>query len=59
MEVTAQRNKEAWTVNQDNKKKIIESGGKVRSLNPQQREAWVKAPSPRCGASSRKTSAPT
>ena len=42
-EVTVQRNKEAWTVNQENKKKIIEAGGKVRTLTPQQREAWVKA----------------
>ena len=42
-EVTVQRNKEAWTVNQENKKKIVEAGGKVRTLTPQQREAWVKA----------------
>ena len=42
-EVTVLRNKEAWTVNQENKKKIMESGGEIRTLNAQQREAWVKA----------------
>ena len=43
MEVTVQRNKEAYAVNQENKKKIIEAGGTIRTLNSQQREAWVKA----------------
>ena len=45
-EVTVQRNKEAWTVNQENKQKIVESGGKIRTLNADQREAWVKALQP-------------
>ncbi len=42
-EVTVQRNKEAWSVNQENKKKIAEAGGKIRTLTPQQRQAWVDA----------------
>jgi len=41
-EVTATRNKESFKVNQANKRKIIEAGGKVRSLNAKQRKAWVK-----------------
>ena len=43
MEVTVQRNKEAYAVNQENKKKIVEAGGKIRTLDSQQRAAWVKA----------------
>ncbi len=45
-EVTATRNAEAFAVNQDNKNKIIEAGGTVRSLTDAQRSAWVGALKP-------------
>jgi C4-dicarboxylate-binding protein DctP len=45
-EVTVTRNKESYAVNQLNKKKVIESGGKVRTLSAAQRKAWVKALKP-------------
>ncbi|MEM7214027.1 MAG: TRAP transporter substrate-binding protein [Pseudomonadota bacterium] len=45
-EVTETRNKEAFAVNQDNKAKIVESGGEIRSLTPEQRQAWVDALKP-------------
>jgi C4-dicarboxylate-binding protein DctP len=45
-EVTEARNKESVAVNQANKKKILEAGGKVRTLTPEQRKAWVKALKP-------------
>jgi len=45
-EVTVARNKESYAVNQLNKKKVIEAGGKVRTLSAAQRKAWVKALKP-------------
>lgn len=45
-EVTETRNKEAFQVNQENKAKIVESGGTIRSLTPEQRQAWVDALKP-------------
>ncbi len=45
-EVTVTRNKESTNVNEANKQKIIASGGKVVTLTPEQREAWVKALKP-------------
>ncbi len=45
-EVTVARNKESYAVNQLNKKKIIEAGGKVRTLTAAQRKAWVGALKP-------------
>ncbi|MEM8651500.1 MAG: DctP family TRAP transporter solute-binding subunit, partial [Pseudomonadota bacterium] len=45
-EVTETRNQEAFAVNQENKAKIIEAGGVVRSLTPAQRQAWVDALKP-------------
>ena len=45
-EVTELRNKEAYGVNQLNRKKILQAGGKIRTLTPAQREAWVKALKP-------------
>lgn len=45
-EVTDVRNKESEAVNQSNKQKIIESGGIVRTLTPEQRQAWVDALKP-------------
>jgi C4-dicarboxylate-binding protein DctP len=45
-EVTETRNAESTAVNEANKNKIIEAGGKVRTLTPQQRAEWVKALKP-------------
>jgi C4-dicarboxylate-binding protein DctP len=45
-EVTEARNKESYAVNQANKRKIIESGGKIRTLTASQRNEWVKALKP-------------
>lgn len=45
-EVTEARNKEAFNVNQENKAKIVESGGTIRTLTPEQRQAWVEALKP-------------
>jgi len=45
-EVTETRNKEAFAVNQDNKAKIVESGGTIRTLTPEQRQQWVDALKP-------------
>lgn len=45
-EVTQARNKESTAVNEANKQKIIEAGGKVRTLNADERKAWVDALKP-------------
>ncbi|MEO1543342.1 MAG: TRAP transporter substrate-binding protein [Pseudomonadota bacterium] len=45
-EVTETRNSESTAVNERNKNLIIESGGKVLSLTPEQRQAWVDAMQP-------------
>jgi C4-dicarboxylate-binding protein DctP len=45
-EVTAARNAESTKVNEVNKAKIIEAGGTVRTLTPEQRTAWVEAMRP-------------
>lgn len=45
-EVTESRNKESFAVNEANKANIIESGGVVRTLTPEQRQAWVDALKP-------------
>ncbi|MEO0328997.1 MAG: TRAP transporter substrate-binding protein [Pseudomonadota bacterium] len=45
-EVTEARNKEAFNVNQENRAKIIESGGTVRTLTVGQRQEWVDALKP-------------
>jgi C4-dicarboxylate-binding protein DctP len=45
-EVTEMRNAESFQVNEDNKAKIIEAGGTVRQLTPEQRQAWVDALKP-------------
>ncbi len=42
-EVSETRNRESVAVNEANKQKILESGGKVRTLTPEQRQAWVEA----------------
>lgn len=41
MEVTQTRNAESSKVNEANKQNIIEAGGVVRTLTPEQRQAWV------------------
>ena len=45
-EVTETRNAESYKVNQENKQAIIEAGGTVRELTPEQREAWVETMKP-------------
>ena len=45
-EVTASRNSESASVNQNNKKLIIEAGGVVRTLTAEQRQQWVDAMKP-------------
>jgi len=45
-EVTATRNQESTTVNLAAKQSIIDAGGVVRSLDADQREAWVSAMKP-------------
>ncbi|WP_282176720.1 TRAP transporter substrate-binding protein [Vibrio nereis] len=45
-EVTQTRNAESAKVNQANKNNIIEAGGVVRSLTPDQRQQWVTALQP-------------
>jgi len=45
-EVTATRNKEAYAVNQAAKQSIIDAGGVIRELTPEQRQAWVDAMKP-------------
>ncbi|MES9883625.1 MAG: DctP family TRAP transporter solute-binding subunit [Sedimenticola sp.] len=45
-EVTAIQNKESFRINQANKDKIIEAGGKVRTLSAEQHKAWVDALKP-------------
>lgn len=45
-EVTEVRNADSTTVDEDNKAKIIEAGGTIRTLTPEQRQAWVDAMKP-------------
>ncbi|RVU38536.1 DctP family TRAP transporter solute-binding subunit [Hwanghaeella grinnelliae] len=45
-EVTEARNAESFKVNQENKAKIIEAGGVVRTLTADQRKQWVSALKP-------------
>ncbi|HGG06808.1 MAG TPA: DctP family TRAP transporter solute-binding subunit [Aliiroseovarius sp.] len=45
-EVTATRNAEAFAVNETAKDSIIAAGSVVRTLTPEQREAWVAAMKP-------------
>jgi len=45
-EVTTTRNAEAFAVNEANKAKIVEAGGVIRTLTPEQRQAWVDALKP-------------
>ena len=45
-EVTETRNKESTAVNEQAKQAIIAAGGVVRTLTPEQRQAWVDAMKP-------------
>lgn len=45
-EVTETRNGEAFAVNEAAKQSIIDAGGVVRQLSPEQRDAWVAAMKP-------------
>jgi C4-dicarboxylate-binding protein DctP len=45
-EVTVERNAAAAAVNQQAKQAIIDAGGVVRELTPEQRQAWVDAMKP-------------
>jgi len=45
-EVTVMRNGEAFAVNEGAKAAIIEEGGVIRQLTPEQRQAWVDAMKP-------------
>ena len=45
-EVTETRNAESTKVNEQNKQNIIAAGGTVRTLTPEQRQAWVDAMKP-------------
>lgn len=45
-EVSQTRNQASSEVNEANKQKIIDAGGKVRTLNDEQRAAWVAALKP-------------
>ena len=45
-EVTETRNSESAKVNQEAKQAIIDAGGEVRQLTPEQREKWVEAMKP-------------
>ncbi|MCP4009615.1 MAG: TRAP transporter substrate-binding protein [Proteobacteria bacterium] len=45
-EVTQMRNGESFKVNEANKQKIVEAGSTVRTLNDEQRAAWVNALKP-------------
>ncbi len=46
MEVSETRNAESTKVNAANKQNIIDAGGVVRTLTPEQRKAWVEAMKP-------------
>ena len=45
-EVSELRNAESTRVNEQNKKNIVDAGGVVRKLTPEQRQAWVEALKP-------------
>ncbi len=45
-EVTESRNAESFAVNEEAKQQILDAGGVVRQLTPEQRQAWVDAMKP-------------
>ena len=46
MEVTAEANAQSFEINQQNRAKILESGGTIRMLSASQRNEWVEAMKP-------------
>lgn len=46
MEVTAERNALSSEINEENRKLILEAGGTIRELSPEQRAEWVAAMEP-------------
>ena len=45
-EVTETRNAESFAVNEEAKQSIIDAGGVIRELTPEQRAVWVEAMKP-------------
>ncbi|MEM7508335.1 MAG: DctP family TRAP transporter solute-binding subunit [Pseudomonadota bacterium] len=45
-EVTEQRNGEAFATNEAAKQSILDAGGEIRTLTPDQRQAWIDAMKP-------------
>jgi C4-dicarboxylate-binding protein DctP len=45
-EVTETRNAESFAVNQKNRQMILDAGGTIRTLTPEQRQLWVDAMKP-------------
>jgi len=45
-EVTMTRNAEAFAVNEEAKQSILDAGGVIRELTPEQRAAWVETMKP-------------
>ncbi|MCP4185533.1 MAG: DctP family TRAP transporter solute-binding subunit [Hyphomicrobiales bacterium] len=45
-EVTATRNKESTRLNETAKQSVVDAGGKVRALTPEQRKVWVDVMKP-------------
>ena len=45
-EVTTTRNQMSTEINEENKQKVLDAGGVVRTLTPEQRTAWVEAMKP-------------
>ncbi len=45
-EVTAERNSAVGEVNQANRQAVLDAGGTIRELTPEQRQAWVDAMKP-------------
>ncbi|UYV39074.1 DctP family TRAP transporter solute-binding subunit [Rhodobacteraceae bacterium D3-12] len=45
-EVTTTRNAESFAVNQAAKQSVLDAGGVIRELTPEQRQAWVEAMKP-------------
>jgi C4-dicarboxylate-binding protein DctP len=46
MEVTETRNTMSYEINQKNRQNILDAGGTIRTLTPEQRQKWVEAMKP-------------
>ena len=49
-EVTETRNAESTAVNEENKQAVIDAGTEVRTLDTEQRQAWIDAMKPVLGS---------